>query len=412
MLQTRRISSVMISLAMAAAVCSAQTVTSAHSGTLHYFEGDVSIDGTPVQSKVGRFSEIKEQSVLRTAQGRAEVLLTPGVFLRVGENSAIKMLDNRLVSTRVDVLAGSVIVESDDPQMTIKDSPVTIVYKDYQIQMAKHGIVEITTDPAVMKVYKGEAVVNAADQRASVKEGHELPFTAALLTEKFNDKAGDDLYLWTRDRSQSLSAASMASARSLNSSMSGSGYGYAGTSGGLYGSGLNGWNGGWYFNPYFDMYTYVPLGGTYFNSFGYGFFSPGTIYNYYAPGTYWYGAGGARGTGSVGRPLNGVATATTSRPAPLSTLRGANGNTNGGMPALGSPIRGGSMIGSSAPAGSMSGGNAASASAIGGGSAGGASSIGASRGAGSGGGGGGGMSNSGGAGAGGGMHAAGGGHGR
>jgi len=411
MLQTRRISSVMVSLAMAAVVCSAQTVTSAHSGTLHYFEGDVSIDGTPVQSKVGRFAEIKEQGVLRTAQGRAEVLLTPGVFLRVGENSAIKMLDNRLVSTRVDILEGTVIVESDDPQMTIKDSPVTILYKDYQIQMAKHGVIEITTDPAVMKVYKGEAVVNAADQRASVKEGHELPFTAALLTEKFNDKAGDDLYLWTRDRSQSLSAASMSSARSLNSSLSGSGYGYAGTSGSLYGPGMGAWNGGWYFNPYLSMYTYVPMGGTYFNSFGYGFFSPGTIYNYYAPTTYWYGAGGARGTVPIGRPLNGIATATTSHPAPLSSLRGSNGNTNGGMPALGSPMRAGGLNNGGFSAGPMGGGSAVSASAIGGGSSpvSSGASLGASRGAG---GGGGGMSSSGGAGAGGGMHAASGGHGR
>src|SRR5580698_5839344 len=110
-----RVFSVALSLAMTVAVCSAQSVTSAHSGTLHYFEGDVAIDGAQVQSKVGRFSEIKEQSVLRTAQGRAEVLLTPGVFLRVGENSAIKMLDNRLISTRVELLSGTAMVESDDP---------------------------------------------------------------------------------------------------------------------------------------------------------------------------------------------------------------------------------------------------------------------------------------------------------
>src|SRR5580700_10148411 len=101
-------------LMTAVAVCCAQAITSAHSGTLHYFEGTVSVDGSLIQPKVGRFSGLKEQSVLRTGQGRAEVLLTPGVFLRVGENSAIEMLDNRLVSTRVEVLSGTVIVESDD----------------------------------------------------------------------------------------------------------------------------------------------------------------------------------------------------------------------------------------------------------------------------------------------------------
>ncbi len=48
--------------------------------------------------------------MLRTGQGRAEVLLTPGVFLRVGENSAIRMLDNRLLSTRVEIVSGNAIV--------------------------------------------------------------------------------------------------------------------------------------------------------------------------------------------------------------------------------------------------------------------------------------------------------------
>src|SRR3984885_15118989 len=188
-----RIASTVVLIAMTAAAGSAQSVTSAHSGTLHYFDGDVSIDGTPVLSEAGRFSEIKEQSVLRTAQGRAEVLLTPGVFLRVGENSAIKMLDNRLVSTRVEILSGTVIVESDDPQMSIKDSRVALIYGDYEIRLVKHGLVEISSDPAQMKVYQGEALVSAANDRATVREGRLLPISAALLTEKFNDKVGDGL---------------------------------------------------------------------------------------------------------------------------------------------------------------------------------------------------------------------------
>src|SRR5438270_3796890 len=153
MFSQSRVPSVVVLVALTAGICSAQSVTSAHSGTLHYFEGDVSINGAPVESKAGRFSEIKEQGVLRTGKGRAEILLTPGVFLRAGENSAIKMLDNRLVSTRVEILSGTVIVEADDPQLDVKDSPVTLIYKDYEISPVKHGLVEITTDPAELKVY-------------------------------------------------------------------------------------------------------------------------------------------------------------------------------------------------------------------------------------------------------------------
>jgi len=208
MLQPSRILSAVLLAALTVAVSSAQMVTSAHSGTLHYFDGAVAIDGAPVQAQNARFSEIKENSVLSTTQGRAEVLLTPGVFLRIGENSSIKMLDNRLISTRVEILSGNVIVESDDPQMDVKNSPVSILYKDYEIRLVKQGLFEIGAPDARMKVYKGEAVVNIINgsltDRATVKEGRQLTFSVALLTEKFDEKVGDDLYLWARDRSQAI----------------------------------------------------------------------------------------------------------------------------------------------------------------------------------------------------------------
>ena len=383
----RLISSAVFAIAMTAAVCSAQSITSARSGTLHYFEGAVAIDGAPVQSRVGRFEEIKEQGVLSTARGRAEVLLTPGVFLRLGENTSIRMLDNRLVSTRVDILSGNVIVESDDPQMDLKDSPVVLLYKDYEIRMLKHGLVEINSDPGQLKVFKGEALVHtqagADNSRVTVKEGRLLSFSAALLTEKFDSRVGDDLFLWARDRSQNLSAANMSSARSLSSGFA-SGYG---------GSGLGNWNGGWYFNPYFDMYTFVPGSGTLWSPFGYGFFSPSSIYGYYSPTTYWYGGGGAVGGSSSGRPLFGFNGSSTAKRAPVGQL--LRSNSGGSIMATGSPLRAGGMIGapnaSYAPAAgrspSVGGGFAASSgSGGGGGSFRGASSAGGGGGGGGGGG--------------------------
>jgi hypothetical protein len=314
MLTPSRILSAVFLAGLTVAVSSAQMVTSAHSGTLHYFDGAVAIDGAPVQQQNARFQEIKENSVLSTTQGRAEVLLTPGVFLRIGENSSVKMLDNRLISTRVEILSGNAIVESDDPQMDVKNSPVTIVYKDYEIHSLKQGLFEIAADGASMKVYKGDAVVSvigaSLTDRATVREGHQLTFSVALLTEKFNDKVGDDLYLWARDRSQAISAANMSSARTLNPNGFGSGYGYGGGYGGYspygYGSGVGNFTSGWYFNPWLDMYTFVPGAGAYWNAFGYGFFSPSTIYAFYSPSSYWYGGGGSRGAGPLGWSLGNI----------------------------------------------------------------------------------------------------------
>jgi hypothetical protein len=343
-----RLASAVISVAMAGAICSAQSVTSAHSGTLHYFEGDVSIDGAQIQSRMGKFPEVKEQSVLSTALGRAEVLLTPGVFLRLGENSSIRMVDNRLVSTRVDVLSGNVILESDDPQMDLKDSPVVLLYKDYEIRMRKHGLAELNADPGQLKVFNGEALVqvsagSAPNNTVVVREGRLMPFTAALLTEKFDSKVGDDLYLWARDRSQNLSAANMSSARTLNSNSFGSGYGSGYGSGfGSLGGGLGGRNGGWYYNPYFDMFTFVPGTGTMWNPFGYGFYSPWSINNYYTPTSYWYGGAGGVGQSASGRPVFGLASAT-NKPAPISQL--LSRSSGAAAPGLGSPLRSGSAVG-------------------------------------------------------------------
>lgn len=320
----------------------AQSVVSAHSGTLHYFDGSVTIDGQSVQSKVGKFSEIKENSILRTGQGRAEILLTPGVFLRVGENTEIKMLDNRLLSTRVEILSGTAVVESDDPEVSVKNPAVTVIYKDYEIQPVKYAILEIASDPGQLKVYKGQAAVSAGASHITVREGKLMPFSAALLTEKFDEKQADDLYLWARDRSAYLSAANMSSARSLASS----GYSMSGLTGGGYtGLGYNSsFNGGWYYNPFLSMYTYMPYGGTAWSPFGYGYFSPYTIYSFYSPGNYYWYGGGSRG-GSAGVPLSNIGTS--SLAAAQVSRTGAGTNTH---PTLSSPVR---------SAGGFSGTNAA-----------------------------------------------------
>jgi hypothetical protein len=332
----RRLASAAVLISMTAAVCSAQSITSAHSGLLHYFEGTVSVDGVTVEPKVGKFTEIKENSVLRTERGRAEILLTPGVYLRVGENSEVKMLDNRLLSTRVEFLSGTALVESDDPEVSVKDPAVTIVYKDYLVQPLKYGIFELSSDPSQMKVFKGQANVAAGSIKSVIHEGRLVVFSAALVTEKFDEKQADDLYLWARDRSGALSAANLSSARSLSAN------GYSLNNlymGGMYpGLGFSsGLMGGWYFNQMLGTYAYMPYGGTFYSPFGYGIFSPTTIYSIYSPGgSTWYGGTGAKTTSFVPQPVSaGSLRAATSSIAP-GRLAGALPMAGSGSASLGS----------------------------------------------------------------------------
>src|ERR1700730_17445854 len=68
----------------------AQSVISAHSGIIHYVEGEVAIDGNAVHPKFAEFPDVKARQLVSTAEGRAEILLTPGVFLRIAENSSVR----------------------------------------------------------------------------------------------------------------------------------------------------------------------------------------------------------------------------------------------------------------------------------------------------------------------------------
>lgn len=82
---SRRVLAITAFAALSGFAAFAQSVVSTHSGVLHVSEGAVFTDDQPVNQKYGTFPDIKEKSVLRTEMGRAEILLTPGVFLRVGK---------------------------------------------------------------------------------------------------------------------------------------------------------------------------------------------------------------------------------------------------------------------------------------------------------------------------------------
>src|SRR5437764_15192965 len=91
-------------LVLGAVPAFAQTVIGAKSGVINYVEGDVYLADKPYAMQPSVFGEVKENMVLRTEEGRAEVLLPPGVFLRMGEKSAFKMVTNRLIDTRLELL--------------------------------------------------------------------------------------------------------------------------------------------------------------------------------------------------------------------------------------------------------------------------------------------------------------------
>ena len=276
-------------------VASAQTVISAKSGIIHYVEGRVFLNDQLIESKFGEFPDIKENQRVRTEEGRVEILLTPGVFLRLGENSSIRMITNRLIDTRVDFLSGEALVEADE---ILKDNGVTIVYKDYSVQLAKKGVYRFDYDAARLRVYDGEAVVEGAGKTQEVKDGHVLTMDSGLEVASFDKKKDvDELYLWGAHRSEYISMANVSAAKTVADSGT-----YWGAS-------------SWYFNPAYDMYTFLPgfgygMGygpGGYYNPFGYTFWSPYNVYGFINTLPYYgyYGGGYPYAQGTTGNSGGG-----------------------------------------------------------------------------------------------------------
>lgn len=181
-----------------------QEIVSAHSGTLHFAEGTVLIDGQQVDHRPAVFPSIPQGSTLGTEKGRAEVLLTPNVVLRLDEDSAIRLASNSLIDTRIEFLRGSIIVDS----MNAPDAPpVTITYQLSAVRFTKPGIYRIDADTGVLQAYTGEAKVTTPQGKTPVVDTSKLFFfDLGTVTNKFGEPNEDEFYDWARGRADAIAA--------------------------------------------------------------------------------------------------------------------------------------------------------------------------------------------------------------
>jgi hypothetical protein len=259
----RRAALILLIVVFWAGTALGQSVISAKSGTIHYVEGSVLLNGKAVEPKFGNFPQIQENSELQTGVGRAEVLLGPGVLLWVGENSALRMISDRLTDTRLEVRGGEVLVECAE---LLDGAEMTFLVKDATVSIAKDGVYLIDYGRNEVRVYQGEAEVAVAGQTHRVKKERLLALTAVAMPEKFDSKKGDSLFRWARRRSEYLAMANVSAAK------------YVRDNGTM-------WNrSGWVWNPYFGMFTYIPHSGFYRSFWGnWGFWSPYDVYMVYQP---------------------------------------------------------------------------------------------------------------------------------
>lgn len=229
-------------------------------GSINYVEGQVSIGNKAIDPKSVGSDELEAGQSITTGLGKAEILLTPGSFLRLGDYTSMKMISSGLANTQIELQKGRAIVE-----VTKVDSENNLHFdlNGATIRPLKKGLYDLDMDRNQLRVFDGKAIVQENGIQVEVNEGSELNLNShdLLKPEKFNRKTfQDDLYSWSSQRSDYLAEANSDAAQS-------------------YVGGRNSWLGaGWYWNPWFNAYTFIPGSGILYSPFGYGFYSPGFVF--------------------------------------------------------------------------------------------------------------------------------------
>src|SRR5262249_7842150 len=139
-------------LSLVALSIPAKAAMPAHPGMINYVEGNASINGQPITAKDVGTAELNENQVLSTGAGKAEVLLTPGVFLRVGDNSVVRMISAHLTDTNVGLLRGEAMVEVGD---VLKENHIGVLVNGATITLEKNGLYDFNIGLPNVRVYDG-----------------------------------------------------------------------------------------------------------------------------------------------------------------------------------------------------------------------------------------------------------------
>ena len=235
----------------------------------------MALNGASLNSRQVGIAAMQAGDTLSTGKGRAEILLTPGVFLRLDHGSRIKMIAPDLARTQVNVEMGRIAIEVDQ---LFPENDIVIGDNGVYTELVKKGLYEFTTNQPAVMVFDGKAAVQIGGGKYRTVKAHhtftlEEQVNGRPLTKekpvKFDARdAKDQFYNWSSLRSEYLAQA--------NNQMA------------PYYGAQEGFVPGWYWDPYAWDYTYIGLS-PFYSPFGFGYYPFGW--------TGWYGGFGYYGGG-------------------------------------------------------------------------------------------------------------------
>jgi len=273
---------------------SAQYVISARAGLVNYTTGPVSYSRSsdPTWREIPSHLQLQEGDRLKTESwGKAELLLNPGTYLRIGGSAEVVVLSTDLTATAVELRSGSAIVEVGQVP---DEATITVQTPFSRVQIKKDGVyrIDLASDAMTLTVRHGEAYFLQSDGKfKKVKKNKTVLITAHdSQIARFDSSFADEFDLWSADRAELLLAANQSFVRRMGSWSWPSLY----------------WN-AWVYDPFFGCYTFFPWRSGFWSPYGFGYYYP------------WYPSGNWSGGGSfpLGRgdaPRGGAPPSTPHKP--------------------------------------------------------------------------------------------------
>lgn len=271
-------------------------VISAKAGGVNLTEGTVtSIDKAGVSARVIKGDSIEAgEKVTTGSDGRAEILLNPGSYVRLGPDTTFEFKTTSLDDLQLSISKGTAVFEV----FAGNGFLVTVETPSSTFELIESGVfsIEAGADRNTMSVWKGKAEVKGQSDTV-VKSGRRAVVAGSqVAVAKFDKDERSPLEAWSKTRAKELAKVS----ESLNPRD-------------LRGTLLSSWRRGgwdmygsfglWVYNPFSGSFCFLPFGRGWSSPYGYGFGwdiwayrLPWTVYNPYPQ----YPSGG--GTTGGGTP--------------------------------------------------------------------------------------------------------------
>ncbi len=248
-----------------ASAAASKYVISADAGGVNFIEGRVAISRPAGRSGLLlKGDQVRIGDKISTeADGKAEILLNPGSYIRLGGNSSFEFVETSLENLQINLHRGSAMFEV----ITTNNFTFAVNTPKATFNVIRSGVyrIDVMDDgTGKIEVWSGRAQIG--DDDTTVKKGRTATVGGEddVAVARFSTKERDNLEEWSRTRARELAKANERLERNvLRSTL-------------LSSFSMNRWSlydsyGLWVYDPFFGGNTFLPFGYGWSSPYGFGF---------------------------------------------------------------------------------------------------------------------------------------------